>query len=674
MFRCTGRLGLLAFLALSAIAALLLGSGAATAAPLSGFTPNPDPTAPPSARPAAGSEAMTRGGSRPVSGKNPQAGPPFTQVSGVWQVNTSMAVLRNTVTDADGDQANLTFEVWTTDADGKPKAQVKLTDDNQFGVLVSGYVASGKTASVTVPSGRLKPGTTYVFRTSAYDGSLYETSWSPWAKFKTRNRVVDIKLPEPDKDAPTLNQDDYQEPQKIAPPVMGPVDPAPARPGARRPPARSDAPRLDGRKGWNCGEANEKSGIQPCTRIVRDDSEKTREAVAKARAKSPALVDWCEGWTNSHIKRFGACLATFTFEYEGIIIRDGKPTGEIINATWALHQEFKVHNNSSLIYEKLVLFPMQPIDPRWVSVTLDVEFNCLLGTNCTTDTTSTRWEGTLEWPAGDSHMSEGTITHSWNGGPTANVTQYLDLSTKITAYSPVTNPAASRWHSPDAQLRCDTVSQSTPGCSFYKYVPTWTFNTKKYPAAVAHAWLIQAKLPNHPGSKQHGKPMLFLPVKEKNASGRDPQKNRDVICPAGWAKNSGHPAATILPEISSTDAPSCDEYAFAASYNSGGMPASMNGLNPVSSGDQCLQSYATRVKQGEWHLYDDERRPAPTFKEVCGRSAMSGWINSGSMAPFSGGFSQKYRMLDKDAYWVSTPGFEHCNATAATVQCTVPKP
>ncbi|KNE83960.1 hypothetical protein ADZ36_02800 [Streptomyces fradiae] len=60
---------------------------------------------------------------------------------------------------------------------------------------------------------------------------------------------------------------------------------------------------------------------------------------------------------------------------------------------------------------------------------------------------------------------------------------------------------------------------------------------------------------------------------------------------------------------------------------------------------------------------------------VCGRSAMSGWINSTSMGgAFSSGFSAKYRMLDHDPYWVDFPQFAHCNASKVTVACTVPKP
>lgn len=70
----------------------------------------------------------------------------------------------------------------------------------------------------------------------------------------------------------------------------------------------------------------------------------------------------------------------------------------------------------------------------------------------------------------------------------------------------------------------------------------------------------------------------------------------------------------------------------ASTCNSGGMPSGIGGLNEVDTGNDCVQTYATRVKQGEWHLYDDIRGAAPTWKEVCGRSAMSGWINSTSRA------------------------------------------
>ncbi|MDF4248793.1 hypothetical protein [Streptomyces sp. WMMB303] len=50
--------------------------------------------------------------------------------------------------------------------------------------------------------------------------------------------------------------------------------------------------------------------------------------------------------------------------------------------------------------------------------------------------------------------------------------------------------------------------------------------------------------------------------------------------------------------------------------------------------------------------------------------------HSGSMAGFPGNFAAagKYHLLDEDEYWVSFPEFGHCDASKATVKCTVPKP
>ncbi|MGC5342460.1 hypothetical protein [Streptomyces sp. DT171] len=100
------------------------------------------------------------------------------------------------------------------------------------------------------------------------------------------------------------------------------------------------------------------------------------------------------------------------------------------------------------------------------------------------------------------------------------------------------------------------------------------------------------------------------------------------------------------------------------------MPKDMEGTSPVTSGDQCVQSHATKLADGAWKLYDDEREAGPTWKEVCGRSAMSGWVNSTSMSRFST-FTSQFRLLDQDLYFVRTPGFEKCDATEAIVKCDI---
>ncbi|WP_328723067.1 hypothetical protein OHT52_28620 [Streptomyces sp. NBC_00247] len=99
---------------------------------------------------------------------------------------------------------------------------------------------------------------------------------------------------------------------------------------------------------------------------------------------------------------------------------------------------------------------------------------------------------------------------------------------------------------------------------------------------------------HHPGSKAANKPLFFLPSADKNAPGRDPDANRKVICPDGWAATYGNPDATTVPEIQSTDKASCDEFAYASTYNSGGMPG---GTNEVDTGNDCVQTYATESRR-----------------------------------------------------------------------------
>jgi hypothetical protein len=93
-----------------------------------------------------------------------------------------------------------------------------------------------------------------------------------------------------------------------------------------------------------------------------------------------------------------------------------------------------------------------------------------------------------------------------------------------------------------------------------------------------------------------------------------------------------------------------------------------SGLNPVSSGDACVQTVAS--KQGSTvHLFNIDGL-VPTWNEVCGRSAISGSDNSGSMAGF-GAFNANQRLLDRDPCWLNTNMSAACSADSTTVRCTM---
>ncbi|MFB6877290.1 DNRLRE domain-containing protein [Streptomyces sp. NPDC056323] len=135
---------------------------------------------------------------RPQSGDKQQAGPPFKSYAGVWAVNTTTPTLRDTFDDKDGDKVNGTFQIYDAATD-KP-----ITTPAGQGLIVSEFGAQGKPVEVKVPAGQLKDGKAYKFRTNAYDGTHYNTDWSPWRQF-----VVDTTAPgEPTKIASALYPED----------------------------------------------------------------------------------------------------------------------------------------------------------------------------------------------------------------------------------------------------------------------------------------------------------------------------------------------------------------------------------------------------------------------------------------------------------------------------------
>ncbi|WP_248512478.1 hypothetical protein [Streptomyces sp. D2-8] len=321
-------------------------------------------------------------------------------------------------------------------------------------------------------------------------------------------------------------------------------------------------------------------------------------------------------------------------------------------------------------------FPAQP-----GAIKLTITPMCSTGCK---DKPSYDWDGNLMWGGSvdiDPHEETGTTTVQWDGKvPNSSGVKDTDLSQELAfaPYATFSTSVPETFPTDNSQglignpvyTRCDKV-YSPSGCVFRDYMPGYVFNTAKTPAAAAHAWLINTKI-------RKGAPLNYLPDRrgssgthgERNRYNRDPDDNRKVICPDGWAAKDGNPNATPVTDISASDKASCDEFAFASTYNSGGMPKGAEGTNPVRSGNECVQTFATKLSNGTWKLYDEGRQAAPAWKEVCGRSAMSGWINSTSMSRFSS-FSSKLRLLDQDLYLVRTPGFEKCDASKAVVKCDI---
>ncbi|MFD9012012.1 hypothetical protein [Streptomyces sp. NPDC059552] len=100
-------------------------------------------------------------------------------------------------------------------------------------------------------------------------------------------------------------------------------------------------------------------------------------------------------------------------------------------------------------------------------------------------------------------------------------------------------------------------------------------NHKRFPAAAAHAWLAQNKLPGQYGLRG-GTPLTFLTEdvlmpEPTNSNKSLVAHNRDTICPDSWERST---LATMSPELASSnkDTYSCDEFPFASSWQSAAIP------------------------------------------------------------------------------------------------------
>ncbi|MCX5201568.1 DNRLRE domain-containing protein [Streptomyces sp. NBC_00237] len=109
--------------------------------------------------------------SAPNVGSKRGAGPPFFSANGTYAVNTLTPVLRDVLSDKDGDKVRAAFKIEEADS------------GTRIGNLIdSAFVPSGQAASVTVPAGLLANGKEYKFQTQTYDGTSY-SNWSEWRRF-----------------------------------------------------------------------------------------------------------------------------------------------------------------------------------------------------------------------------------------------------------------------------------------------------------------------------------------------------------------------------------------------------------------------------------------------------------------------------------------------------------
>ncbi|MGW8437808.1 hypothetical protein ACWGKS_21895 [Nocardiopsis sp. NPDC055879] len=635
----------------------MIGSGPAVANEIG--QEETDPNTAPSSQPAAGPEARVANGSRPESGTDFEVGPHGEQNSeGVWIVNTPQVKLSNTVTDADGDEANLTFEAWEADSNGNPETKVSISD-TEFGVQVSDFVESGSVASVAVPPGKLDPNVEYLFRTSAYDGSLYETDWSGWEPFRVE-LPVDLTLPAPDFDSPAPSWFD--------------VDPADEH---TKPLGASTTSSSGSTETEQCGPVNDSGQVclgpmlteLPDTEMAEStDPLSSEDLSAQATVEIPE-AEWCDTLEMGILSdRFTQCDRRI----RQIIFYDTDETP--IHDTYFAFTRRLVLDGTDSFSEYLTVKPYEPVSDEFGEISMGIDgHEC--GEGCTPEEPNrSDWNVEPSWKPGDTHPAWVKTIHEWDA---SGSNQEYIFQPDVTIGMSVTGPDGFLvpslntfpWSEEDRHqaeeldhIRCDTKGSgsSVNGCVFLNAAPTYPFNAANYPQAAAHAWLIQSMSPNQPGSRAAENPLYYMGDKDQNS------RNRSRICgEPGWAADNGHASALDDAE----DQLNCDEFSFASSYNSGGMAESEGGLNeavPADSttgtpnGRACIQTFA-KEHEGRVHLYNIDGL-FPEFTEFCGRSAISGNQNQGSMNRFPV-FREEMRLMDGDAYWLDPRMDGNCTYT-----------
>ncbi|MFD7342626.1 Tat pathway signal protein [Streptomyces violascens] len=377
-------------------------------------------------------------------------------------------------------------------------------------------------------------------------------------------------------------------------------------------------------------------------RSTPSSSSSQAPSAMKAAAAVPtcSLENYSVSYTRTHACMTGQLLLNRTTA--------GRPTGQ---ALWDYRHEIQLDASSGTFVQTVTLALKDTAIAK--VVTLDMGFDCLGACS----SAATEWQGSRTWNSGDRHTLTGTKRMTWTGkSDHSGLT--LGWSFNGTMDGAAADPIQRQ--KGELDVRCDVEVKTTPGCVFSRYKPTYRMDEKKFPAAAAHAWLIQNKLPGHYGLRGTGTPLTFLSndvLVPPNSNKPIFEYNRDQICPTKWTRS---PLATMSPELGANDVSSCDEFPFASSWQSAATPKSWGGKNTnapasgVSSGEECVNTVAQKGSDGRWRLVADPRSHIPTWTEPCGRSSMSNNQNTQSMSKFPS-WRKNNRVLEGDAYWLDAP-------------------
>ena len=218
-------------------------------------------------------------------------------------------------------------------------------------------------------------------------------------------------------------------------------------------------------------------------------------------------------------------------------------------------------------------------------------------------------------------------------GVTNMLNPYLGVALEVEN----TTPPLSAVDTGNLAGRCDTQVTAADRCVDQAYTPTLGLSRAVYGSSADMIAWAQGTLSGHWGLQGVGQPLTRL------ASAVIGNRNRRIVCRDGSFRNLG---AAIGGNDGDRD--SCDEYPFAATYQSGA-------LNGVTTGSQCAQ--VTAVQAGNsGHEAADWPTVAPigtvTTNEACVRGHIPLRLNRNAGLAYAR-LILSDRLIDRDPFWVA---------------------
>jgi hypothetical protein len=327
----------------------------------------------------------------------------------------------------------------------------------------------------------------------------------------------------------------------------------------------------------------------------------TRRSIGKAAGNV-----WCSGQSSGwHITRTALCKASTTVTTTHTEL----PSGRILGEAKVLIEQNAQLQPRTLTWVETVYFTMLSGSGTLARMKYGLVASC--GDLCTSSSN----------PASSEVLTQGmaaTATITYTANPVDQMTRYVDYGVEAVAPDAGVPPTVQYGNPVGAAFRCDRVVGSAPGCVYPGVKPTLFIRISQSGAGAMNVLFAQSSLPDHWG---RDKPLHRL-VNQGN--------NRSVICDSTFVNDPRVP----------TD--SCDEFPFAASYESG----NFFGLR----GSDCAEIRPYRnASTGSWVV--EEIKPV-AYTERClrGHIPLSENVSVGGV--YSAFIQSDSRVLDYDAFWI----------------------